>query len=156
MDRKQLETQFHEAMVGIYLECRKLKPRLDARKFFQMVNSMGGKACADKLLAMDEPSDGFADLRVHSKEALKLSVEYVVLKNPWHQLFEPEQLAIARRRLQEVQCELPPEHLATQSEKRKRTGNPFLPVSVVLWPVNSGLGTFSGEVRYERAGAGLA
>ena len=41
-------------------------------------------------------------------------------------------------------------------QKSKRTGKPFLPGSVVLWPVNSGLGTFSDEVRYERAGAGLA
>ena len=38
----------------------------------------------------------------------------------------------------------------------KRTGNPFLPVSVVFWPVNFGLWTFSDEVGYERAGAGLA
>ncbi|MEJ7590836.1 MAG: hypothetical protein WKF77_04755 [Planctomycetaceae bacterium] len=38
----------------------------------------------------------------------------------------------------------------------KRPGKPFLPRSVVLGPVNSGLWTFSGEVRYERAGAGLA
>ena len=38
----------------------------------------------------------------------------------------------------------------------KRPGNPFLPVWLVLGPVNSGFRTFSGEVRYERAGAGLA
>ena len=38
----------------------------------------------------------------------------------------------------------------------KRPGNPFLPGSVVLSPVNSGLWAFSGEVSYERAGAGLA
>ena len=38
----------------------------------------------------------------------------------------------------------------------KRPGNPFLPVWVVFGPVNSGFETFSGEVRYERAGAGLA
>ncbi len=39
---------------------------------------------------------------------------------------------------------------------RKRPGNPFLPGSVVLGPVNSGLWAFSGEVSYERTGAGLA
>ena len=38
----------------------------------------------------------------------------------------------------------------------KRPGNPFLPGSVVLSPVNSGLWAFSGEVSYERTGAGLA
>ena len=39
---------------------------------------------------------------------------------------------------------------------RKRPGKPFLPGSVVLGPVNSGLWAFSGEVSDERAGAGLA
>ena len=39
---------------------------------------------------------------------------------------------------------------------RKRPGKAFLPGSVVLGPVNSGLWAFSGEVSYERAGAGLA
>ena len=38
----------------------------------------------------------------------------------------------------------------------KRPGNPFLPGSVVLGPVNSGLWAFSGEVSDERTGAGLA
>jgi hypothetical protein len=38
----------------------------------------------------------------------------------------------------------------------KRPGNPFLPGWIVLGPVYSGLWTFSGEVVYERAGAGLA
>ena len=40
--------------------------------------------------------------------------------------------------------------------KGKRPGKPFLPGSVVLSPVNSGLWAFSGEVSYERTGAGLA
>ncbi|MCX7385523.1 MAG: hypothetical protein NTX48_02560 [Planctomycetales bacterium] len=38
----------------------------------------------------------------------------------------------------------------------KRPGKPFLPGSVVLGPVNSGLWAFSGEVSYERTGAGMA
>ena len=45
---------------------------------------------------------------------------------------------------------------AVQQMIRKRPGNPFLPGSVVLSPVNSGLWAFSGEVSYERTGAGLA
>ena len=39
---------------------------------------------------------------------------------------------------------------------RKRPGKPFLPGSVVLGPVNSGLWAFSGEVSDEQTGAGLA
>ena len=38
----------------------------------------------------------------------------------------------------------------------KRPGKPFLPGSVVLGPVNSGLWAFSGEVSDERTGAGFA
>ncbi len=44
----------------------------------------------------------------------------------------------------------------SESLARKRPGKPFLPGSVVLRPVNSGLWAFSGEVRDERTGAGLA
>ena len=40
--------------------------------------------------------------------------------------------------------------------QRKRPGKPLLLGSVVLGPVNSGLWAFSGEVSYERTGAGLA
>ena len=42
------------------------------------------------------------------------------------------------------------------ADKRKRPGKPFLPGSVVLGPLNSGLLAVSGEVSYERTGAGLA
>jgi 5-methylcytosine-specific restriction endonuclease McrA len=114
--RAQLLAQFHEAMLGIYDAARRLKPPYVPGDFRRMVVEMGGKATADKLLAMDKPSDGFGTLLLRGKEALKLSVEYVVLQHPWRQLFEPEQLAIARRRLQEVRCELPPEDVDTPSE----------------------------------------
>jgi 5-methylcytosine-specific restriction endonuclease McrA len=77
---------------------------------------------------MDKPSDGFGTLLLRGKEALKLSVEYVVLQNPWRQLFEPEQLAIARRRLQDVRCELPPEDLAPQElEDNEEAGSIEVP-----------------------------
>ena len=46
--------------------------------------------------------------------------------------------------------------LADAFRQRKRPGNPFLPGSVVLSAVNSGLWAFYGEVSYERTGAGLA
>ena len=48
------------------------------------------------------------------------------------------------------------ESVANLLESRKRPGKPFLPGSVVLGPVNSGLWAFSGEVSDERTGAGLA
>jgi hypothetical protein len=113
VDRERLLIQFNEAMLGIYHAARRLKPPYVPGDFLNMVVEMGGKAAADKLLAMTNPSDGFGTLLLRGKEALKLSVEYVVLQNPWRQLFEPDQLAVARRRLQDVRCELPPEDTAT-------------------------------------------
>jgi len=115
MDREQLLTQFHEAMLGIYDAARRLKPAYVPGDFRRMVVEMGGKATADKLLAMDNPSDGFGTLLLRGKESLKLSVEYVVLQRPWRQLFEPEQLAIARQRLMDVGCELPTDDIAAPS-----------------------------------------
>jgi hypothetical protein len=100
-------------MLGIYDAARRLKPPYTPGDFRKMVIEMGGKGAADKLLAMGNPSEGFGTLLLRGKEALKLSVEYLVVQNPWRGLFEPEQLAIARKRLQDVRCELPPEDAAS-------------------------------------------
>jgi hypothetical protein len=69
---------------------------------------------ADILLGRPGVSDGFTTLVLHNletghKDALQLSVEYLVLQQPWRQLFTPAQRQVARRRLREVACELPPE-----------------------------------------------
>ena len=112
MDRERLLTQFHEAMLGIYDAARRLKPPYVPGDFLRMVTDMGGKAAADQLLASGNPSQGFAKLYSYGPDALKLSVEYLVLQSPWRVLFEPEQLAVARRRLTDVRCELPPVDIA--------------------------------------------
>ncbi len=67
---------------------------------------------------MDNPSDGFGMLLLRGKEALKLSVEYVALQHPWRDLFEPDQLAIARRRLQAGRCDLSQKDVAAPIEHR--------------------------------------
>lgn len=95
----ETERLFHLEMIGIYEAAKKLKPPYYASLFLRMVNERGGKATADALLAMNAPSDGFTELFLRGKR-LDLSVEYVVLKNPWRGLFEPSQLATARERLQ--------------------------------------------------------
>jgi hypothetical protein len=112
VDRERLLAQFHEAMLGIYDAARRLKPPYIPGDFLRMVVDMGGKAAADQLLALGNPSQGFAKLFSYGPDALKLCVEYLVLQNPWRELFEPEQLAVARRRLKDVRCELPPEDTA--------------------------------------------
>jgi len=92
-------------MLGIYEAAKQLDPPYHAMRFHQMVNRCGGKEAANRLLAKDQPSEGFTELFLRG-ERLDLSVEFLVLDNPWRTLFTPEQLDIARERL--LECEFPP------------------------------------------------
>lgn len=58
-----------------------------------------------------QPSEGFTKLFLRDVR-LDLSVEYLVLKNPWQELFTPDQLAIVRSRLREHNFAGPPEDAA--------------------------------------------
>jgi len=104
----QLENQFHDAMLGIYDAAKRLKPPYHAPRFLRMVHEHGGKETADRLLATNEPSEGFTQLFLRGKENLKISVEYVVLQKPWRELFSEEQREIARKRLRDYKCDPPP------------------------------------------------
>jgi len=97
-----LEEQFHAEMLHIYESAARLNPPYRATRFLQMVQSSGGKAAADQLLASVNPSAGFTELFLRGKENLKLSVDYLVLQDPWQQIFTEEQLAVARKRLIQV------------------------------------------------------
>ena len=104
---QQVEDQFHAAMLQIYERAARLKPPYRATRFLRMVQGSGGKAAADQLLSGADPSSGFAELFLRGRENLKLSVEYLVLQDPWCSLFADEQLAEARRRLEKVGVEPP-------------------------------------------------
>ena len=113
-DDSKLLAGFHQAMLGIYTAARKIKPPYTPSDFLSMVNEHGGKGAADLLLASKKPSSGFTELFIRGKENLKLSVEYLVLTSPWRQLFHPDQLATARRRLLEVGCDPPPDDMVEE------------------------------------------
>lgn len=104
----QLEQQFHQAMLDIYEAARRLKPPYHATRFHRMVNERGGKDTADALLATNQPSEGFTELFLRGRR-LDLSVEYLVLKHPWRELFEPAHLAVARDRLKKHEFAPPPD-----------------------------------------------
>lgn len=106
---QKLIDQFHAAMLAIYDAALRLKPPYRATLFLRMVQEHGGKGAADRLLATGDPSSGFTELYLHGKDNLKISVEYFVLQNPWRELFTEDQRAVARKRLKEVECTLPPE-----------------------------------------------
>jgi hypothetical protein len=100
-----LEDRFSQAMLKNDEAAPFHSPRV-----VQMVHRLGGKEAASRLLATKEPSEGFTKLFLTGgKSALKLSLEYLVLQNPWRELFTDEQLTVARKRLLDVECDPPPE-----------------------------------------------
>lgn len=96
-------------MFAIYDSALQLNPPYRATLFLRMVREHGGKGAADRLLATGNPSKGFTELYLRGEDSLRLSVEYLVLQNPWRQLFTEEQRAIARERLVNVNCSRPPD-----------------------------------------------
>lgn len=94
-----IEAQFHEAMVTIY-ERAKRECNYNATRFLQMLSDIGGLETARKLVGTNEPSDGFTELWLHSR--LDLTVEALVIQPRWQVLFTPEELAAARKRLQDL------------------------------------------------------
>lgn len=109
--KTQPELQFHEAMLEIYEAAKRLKPPYHATRFLRLVNEGGGKEAADYLLATPEVSDGFTELFLRGRR-LDLSVEYLVLKGAWRQMFSPEQLSVARKRLLDHEFDPPPDDAA--------------------------------------------
>lgn len=93
-----LEDQFHQDMVGIY-ETAKRELHYNASYFIQMVAEQGGVRAARKLLHTTQPSAGFSVLWEHRR--LDLSVEALVLRPDYAELFTVEEREVARTRLVE-------------------------------------------------------
>lgn len=74
---KQLEVEFHKAMVAIYLRAKD-ECGYNATRIFQMVNDIGGVEAARTLLRKGGPSEGFATLWECGR--LDLTVEAHVLQ----------------------------------------------------------------------------
>lgn len=91
-----LELQFHEEMLGIYDEASTFGYR--PTYFRRMVNDHGGVQAAKILLSKDAPSYGFE--RLWEQGRLDISVETLVLREPWHRLFGEGELREAERRLE--------------------------------------------------------
>lgn len=96
---EKIESDVHAAMIGIYRsalsECG-----YRATRFLQMVTEHGGLRAAKSLLHAGGYSEGLTAL--WEKQRLDLSMEALVLTSPWSSLFTPEELAVARKRLQEL------------------------------------------------------
>ena len=97
-DLSRLEKQFHHDMIGIY-ETAKRELHYNASYFIQMVAEHGGLKTAQKLLWSADVSSGFTVLWEYQR--LDLSVEVLVLQEKYFRLFEDEERAIARARLEQ-------------------------------------------------------
>ena len=65
-----------------------------------MVNAHGGLAAAKMLLAAKHHPEGLT--RLWEEGRLDISMEALVLRDPWRHLFSEEELSIARKRLTDL------------------------------------------------------
>ena len=93
-----LEAELTEALRGTYETAR--KRGYVATYFLQMLEEHGGVETAKRLLAKAEPQTGLFEL--WQLGLLHESMEAVVLQEKFKVLFTDEELAEARRRLEEL------------------------------------------------------
>lgn len=91
-----LENQFHRAMINIY-EIALSRCRYRATRFLQMVTEHGGLRAAKRLLHTPGLQYGFEEL--WKCGCLDITMENLILKSHWNQLFTDEEKDIARQRL---------------------------------------------------------
>ena len=94
--RNELESRFHEAMIDIYRRARS-DAGYNATRFLQMVSDQGGYEAARTLIHASKPSDGYTAL--WERGHLELTVEALILRPEWHDLFSEIERNIARQRL---------------------------------------------------------
>ena len=93
-----MEYQFHEDMNNIYLTAKK-ELKYNATRFIQLVSREGGLKAAKQLIAKSGGTYGFEVLWENNR--LDLSVEALVLRHEYQELFTDEEREICRSRLKE-------------------------------------------------------
>ena len=91
-----LEEQFNEDMLNTYTTSKK-ELGYNPTRFLQMLSEYGGVQTAKRLIAKEGGSDGFTTLWEHHR--LDLSVEALVLKPEYNELFTDEERDICKKRL---------------------------------------------------------
>ena len=104
----EVEQKFNEEMRQIYDKSKELIPPYKPTRFKKMLDQYGGIETANRLLiSSSKIPDGFTELYSRGPEALKLTVEYLILKPEYSALFNPDQQEIAKKRLKQLNIELP-------------------------------------------------
>ncbi len=96
---EELKKMFHTEMLRIY-EHAKIRCDYNANRFRQMVLEHKGHQAAKMLLRSNILQDGL--VKLWGCKCLDLTMEALILKKPWCDLFTEEELNIARTRLQEL------------------------------------------------------
>lgn len=93
----QIKRDFDKAMFQIYVRAEK-EANYRATAYYQMLNDYGGFLTAKKLIApTSKISDGYTALWERGR--LDLTVEALIVQQPWISLFGDEEISIARKRL---------------------------------------------------------
>ncbi|MDP2926655.1 MAG: hypothetical protein Q8N65_00745 [bacterium] len=104
MNKKELESNFETGMLSDYKEAQKLG--YNATRFLNMFYEFGGVTTAKKLLAKEEfVQEGVVKLWELGR--LDLSIEALVLKPEYKDLFSRTELEIAKDRLNKLDYEIP-------------------------------------------------
>lgn len=97
MATKTLEEQFHEEMIGVYKNTGR-ETGYWARRYLQKVKRVGGLQVAHDLLKPAKDSAKGLQILME-KNRIDLSVEALVMRQPWSSLFASEELEVAQKRL---------------------------------------------------------
>ena len=95
----ELEVKFHQEMLAIY-DLAKKECHYNASRFRKMVSEHGGLPAAKMLLLSTRHPEGLT--RLWEEGRLDISMEALVLREPWCQLFTAEEIAIAKKRLKDL------------------------------------------------------
>jgi hypothetical protein len=96
---QELEAQFHRAILNMYERaCREYK--LNATRFLLLIGKLGGLTVAKRLINTPVFLDSLIELRKRGR--LDISMEAMILKDTWKDLFTEEERDIARKRLREL------------------------------------------------------
>ena len=93
-----IEEQFHQEMLRISDQAKEF--RYYPSYFLRMVGEQGGLGAAKQLLKGNEMSSGL--MRLWEQKRLDVSVEALILREPWASLFTDEEKASARERLEKL------------------------------------------------------
>jgi len=98
-DVTEVERRFEAEMMRLYEEPKR-RFGYNATYFLQMIQQHGALEAAKKLVREPRHHEGLTKLWEH--DALDLSVEATVLRDPWRQLFSDDEVKSAQKKLQEL------------------------------------------------------